>query len=85
MFKQGEPDMLRHSMMLFVLFLSLSTANAGDNKTNADWQYIAKTFELVSDQVLSNQLNTLGSDGWELVICTEENASLTCVFKRPAK
>lgn len=76
--------MTRLGVIFFILCLFLSSAHAGDKETTTiTWQYIAKSFELVSDKVLTNQLNTLGADGWELVTCTEDNASLTCIFRKP--
>jgi len=67
--------------IFFVLscFTSLVTFAAG-------WEYLVKTYPLMgNDQALSNQMNELGKSNWELVNCTEGDAQLTCVFKRPAE
>lgn len=48
------------------------------------WEYVVKTYPLMgNDNVLTQQMNGLGKQGWELVNCTEGDAHITCVFKRP--
>ena len=65
-----------------ILFLSLpiSTSVFAQN----GWEYLVKTYPLMGDdQALSQALNVHGSNNWELVNCTEGDAQLTCIFKRP--
>ena len=47
------------------------------------WEYQVKTIGLLGDDVITRKLNQSGEQGWELVNCTVEKASLTCIFKRP--
>ena len=48
------------------------------------WEYFTKTFPITGDdQALTNALNTLGKDQWELVDCSESRGRLVCIFKRP--
>ncbi|PHS00179.1 MAG: hypothetical protein COA78_24210 [Blastopirellula sp.] len=52
--------------------------------TETTWEYFTKTFPLTGDdQALTNALNILGKDHWELVDCSESRARLICIFKRP--
>jgi len=64
------------------LLLTLSvSANA-----TTDWEYLVKTYPLLgNDGALTQTLNKLGKQQWELVNCAKGNAKLTCIFKRPAK
>ncbi len=65
--------------ILLISVLASTSVNAGPY-----WVYRVKTFPLMgNDQALSNALNQLGKERWELVNCTEGNAELTCIFKRP--
>ena len=51
-----------------------------------DWEYLVKTYPLLgNDGALTQTLNKLGKQQWELVNCAKGNAKLTCIFKRPAK
>ena len=50
------------------------------------WRYLVKTYPLMgNDTALSQAMGKLGATGWELVNCTEGDAKITCIFKRPAK
>ena len=70
----------RISYLVAILLLS-TTANAGQT-----WEYLVKTYPLLgNDGALTQTLNKLGQQQWELVNCAKGNAKLTCVFKRPAK
>ena len=52
----------------------------------AQWEYLVKTYALTgNDTKLSGTMTKLGKQGWELVNCTVEDASLTCFFKRPVE
>ena len=65
-----------------ILFLSLSISAPVFAQNT--WEYLVKTYSLMGDdQALSQQLNIHGSNHWELVNCTEGDAQLTCIFKRP--
>ncbi len=65
-----------------ILFLSLSISAPAFAQTS--WEYLVKTYPLMGDdQALSQALNAQGSNQWELVNCTEGDAQLTCIFKRP--
>ena len=51
-----------------------------------NWEYLVKTYPLVgNDSALTQSLNELGKQQWELVNCTEGSAELTCIFKRAIK
>ena len=70
----------RISYLIAILLLS-TTANAGQT-----WEYLVKTYPLLgNDGALTQTLNKLGQQQWELVNCAKGSAKLTCVFKRPAK
>jgi len=70
----------RISCLLALLLLSTS-ATAEQN-----WEYLVKTYPLLgNDGALTQTLNKLGVQQWELVNCAKGNAKLTCIFKRPAK
>ena len=48
------------------------------------WEYFTKTLPITGDdQAMTNALNTLGKDQWELVDCSESRGRLICIFKRP--
>ena len=50
------------------------------------WEYLVKTYPLLgNDGALTQTLNKLGEQQWELVNCAKGSAKLTCIFKRPAK
>ena len=70
----------RISYQIAILLLS-SAANAGQSR-----EYLAKTYPLLgNDGALTQTLNKLGKQEWELVNCAKDSAKLTCIFKRPAK
>jgi len=47
------------------------------------WEYFTKTFPITGDdQAMTNALNTLGKDQWELVDCSQSRSRLICIFKR---
>ena len=70
----------RISYLIAILLLS-STASAEQS-----WEYLVKTYPLLgNDGALTQTLNKLGQQHWELVNCAKGNAKLTCIFKRPAK
>ena len=70
----------RISYLIAILLLS-STANA-----EQPWEYLVKTYPLLgNDGALTQTLNKLGQQQWELVNCAKGSAKLTCIFKRPAK
>lgn len=51
-----------------------------------NWRYLVKTYPLMgNDSALSQAMNKLGADGWELVNCAESSARITCIFKRETK
>ena len=77
MFTQSS---FRISCILAMLLLSTS-ATAEQN-----WEYLVKTSPLLgNDGALTQTLNKLGEQQWELVNCAKGSAKLTCIFKRPAK
>ncbi len=50
-----------------------------------NWNYLVKTFPLMgNDQALTQEMNKRGEQGWELASCSEVNAQLICIFKKPA-
>lgn len=52
----------------------------------SNWRYLVKTYPLMgNDSALSQAMNKLGAEGWELVNCTEGDAEITCIFKRSGK
>lgn len=60
------------------MLLLATAASAQQN-----WEYLVKTYPLVgNDSALTQRLNELGKQQWELVNCTEGSAELTCIFKR---
>ncbi|MGH1486986.1 MAG: hypothetical protein ACRBCI_12260 [Cellvibrionaceae bacterium] len=63
-------------ILLILLFTVSHTVNA------QQWEYQVKTIGLLGDDVITRKLNKSGEQGWELVNCTVEKASLTCIFKR---
>lgn len=65
----------------FLFLISLiSVAHASEK-----WSYLVKTYPLMGDDsALSQTMNTLGAEGWELVNCAESRARLTCIYKRPS-
>ena len=68
------------SYLLAVLFLSAPAYS------EQSWEYLVKTYPLVgNDQALTQMLNKLGKQQWELVNCTEGDAQLTCIYKRPTQ
>lgn len=77
MFTQSS---FRISCILAMLLLSTS-ATAEQN-----WEYLVKTYPLLgNDGALTQTLNKLGEQQWELVNCAKGSAKLTCIFKRPTK
>lgn len=77
MFTQSS---FRISCILAILLLSTS-ATAEQN-----WEYLVKTYPLLgNDGALTQTLNKLGEQQWELVNCAKGSAKLTCIFKRPTK
>ena len=67
-----------------LLILSSLILPAHAESTN--WRYLVKTYPLMgNDSALSQAMNKLGVEGWELVNCTEGDAEITCIFKRPEK
>jgi hypothetical protein len=67
-----------------LLLLSSFFLPAHADSTN--WRYLVKTYPLMgNDSALSQAMNKLGAKGWELVNCTEGDAEITCIFKRPEK
>jgi hypothetical protein len=74
------PSSFRISCIFAMLLLS-TPATAGQN-----WEYLVKTYPLLgNDGALTQTLNKLGEQQWELVNCAKGSAKLTCIFKRPAK
>jgi hypothetical protein len=70
----------RISFILIMLILPTSV-NAGQN-----WEYLVKTYPMLgNDSALTQTLNKLGQQQWELVNCAKGSAKLTCIFKRPLK
>ncbi|MGH1441481.1 MAG: hypothetical protein ACRBBR_15305 [Cellvibrionaceae bacterium] len=66
------------SIILLLSFSAMSYAAKPQQ-----WEYQVKTIGLLGDDVITRKLNQSGEQGWELVNCTVEKASLTCIFKRP--
>jgi hypothetical protein len=71
------PFLLKYPLAVLLLSACLS-ANASSEK----WEYLTKTINLLSDSVITQQLNKLGAKNWELVSCSESKAKLVCIFKR---
>jgi len=70
----------RISCILALLLLPTSAT------AEQSWEYLVKTYPLLgNDGALTQTLNKLGKQEWELVNCAKGNAKLTCIFKRPAK
>lgn len=67
----------------YTLIFTLSTLASTASLAAQSWEYQAKTYRLVGDKVLTQKLNSMGAKGWELVNCTVEDSSLTCLFKKP--
>jgi|GEM_PF-1457498 hypothetical protein len=66
--------------------LLLSSSIMPAHAETANWNYLVKTYPLMgNDSALSQAMNKLGAKGWELVNCTEGDAEITCIFKRPEK
>lgn len=72
---------LKH-LSTFALLLTLSLPALSDNSARV-WEYKAKTLDLLGDKVVTNALNALGNEKWELVNCTGDGGSMICIFKRP--
>ena len=71
---------IRVSTLLAIVLFSISAFS------EQSWEYLVKTYPLLgNDQALTQQLNKLGNQKWELVNCTKDNAKLTCIFKRTHK
>ena len=71
---------LATTLLLLPLFILPAHAEA------INWRYLVKTYPLMgNDAALSQAMNKLGAKGWELVNCTEGDAEITCIFKRPEK
>lgn len=66
---------------IFLLILFVSTSQIS-NASSQKWEYLTKTINLLSDSVITQQLNKLGAKNWELVSCSESKAKLVCIFKR---
>ncbi|MEE8058260.1 MAG: hypothetical protein V3T17_10555 [Pseudomonadales bacterium] len=65
--------------IIIVLALLFSLSVHADN-----WNYLVKTFPLMgNNQALTQAMNKLGAESWELASCSEVNAQLICIFKRP--
>jgi len=65
--------------MTLASFLLFATAVSAQQS----WEYLVKTYPLLgNDAALTQSLNQLGKQQWELVNCTEGDAELTCIFKR---
>ena len=76
------PYSIVFNAIIFSVILSFSNAV----HASQSWEYLAKTYPLLgNDQALTDALNKLTDDQWELVNCTKEKARLTCIFKRPAR
>ena len=73
-------NLSRLSILLLTFFFSASVY------ASTTWEYLVKTYPLLgNDRALTQTLNKLGKQQWELVNCAKGNAKLTCIFKRPAK
>ncbi len=73
-------------MQKLPLFLALTVFSFPAYSTGSNnWEYLAQTFQVVGDGVLTRNLNSYGNEQWELVNCTTEDAKLICIFKRPQK
>ncbi len=67
-------------LVFFILFLAFSISAIAATS----WEYLVNTYPLMgSDKALTQAMNKLGKQQWELVNCTEGDAQLTCIFKRP--
>lgn len=73
------PFSLKYSLAVLLLSVCASTSA---NASNGKWEYLTKTINLLSDSVITQQLNKLGAKNWELVSCSESKAKLVCIFKR---
>ncbi len=71
---------------LTVALLLLSSFFLPAHAEAISWRYLVKTYPLMGDDsALSQAMNKLGTDGWELVNCAESRARITCIFKRPSE
>jgi hypothetical protein len=69
--------LLRYLVLVLTLSVCLS-ANAASGK----WEYLTKSINLLTDAVMTQQLNKLGKENWELVDCSAAGSALVCIFKR---
>lgn len=75
-----------NSMVFKVILFSVIVSFSNAVNARQHWEYLAKTYPLMgNDQALTQTLNQLGKQQWELVNCTEGDAQLTCLFKRIAQ
>lgn len=56
-----------------------------DTVARCKWEYLVKDIHARHTQTLEQQLNELGSEGWELVFMSEPvTCEYRCVLRRPA-
>ena len=71
---------------LATILLLLSSYILPAHAESTNWRYLVKTYPLMGhDSALTQAMNKLGAKGWELINCTEGDAEITCIFKRPEK
>mgnify|MGYP003385970814 CR=1 FL=1 len=71
---------------LATILLLLSSYILPAHAESTNWRYLVKTYPLMgNDSALTQAMNKLGAKGWELINCTEGDAEITCIFKRPEK
>lgn len=74
---KNQIKVLTFSLMLTIVSTSICYAASS-------WEYLVKTYPLMGNDIaITQQMNQLGRQQWELVNCTEGDARITCVFKRP--
>lgn len=68
-----------------VLLLSLLIVANMSYAQGQKWKYLTKTINILTDEVMTQQLSRIGAQGWELVGCSgTTQAKLVCVFKKKA-
>ena len=75
---------MKNKIKLLTFSLLLTISSTSICYAASAWEYLVKTFPLMgNDNAITQQMNQLGKQQWELVNCTEGDARITCVFKRP--
>ncbi len=75
---------MKNQIKVLIFSLLQTVASTSICFAASAWEYLVKTYPLMgNDSAITQQMNQLGKQQWELVNCTEGDARITCVFKRP--